>query len=64
MFLHKLNYTSSFSLIVNHLVLLQDITKLLEMTRSFVQSQETGVRVTETLLSLLQTPAGQPSTQD
>ena len=58
MFLHKLNYTSSFSLIVNHLVLLQDITKLLEMTRSFVQSQETGVRVTETLLSLLQTPAG------
>ena len=64
MFLHKLNYTSSFSLIVNHLVLLQDITKLLEMTRSFVQSQETGVRVTETLLSLLQTPAGQPSAQD
>ena len=64
MFLHKLNYTSSFSLIVNHLVLLQDITKLLEMTKSFVQSQETGVRVTETLLSLLQTPAGQPSTQD
>ena len=64
MFLHKLNYTSSFSLIVNHLVLLQDITKLLEMTKSFVQSQETGVRVTEILLSLLQTPAGQPSTQD